>query len=216
MTKPPTGPEGRDELFRAVLGSLRFRHAVFGLMAVLFVAWMAADRSGVRYNHTESKPRGFYQEVEGRAEALELGQLVAVCPPAKVAQWGLEAGYYRKSLGSDCPESAMPTLKHVVALEGDRVEVQSGAVLVNGVELAKSARLARDRNGREVPGIAPGVYPVEQGQMWLLLDHERSFDSRYYGPVPTRDFVAVMKPLLTFGNAESSREKEGRDVQRFE
>ena len=79
----------------------------------------------------------------------------------------------------DPPEaagSAVPYLKTVRGLPGDRVELDGERqILVNGVVLGMAKTHARD--GRALEMAAPGVIP--QGRYYLHADHVDSHDSRY-------------------------------------
>lgn len=87
-------------------------------------------------------------------------------------------------------------MKPVVALAGDMVAVSSAGVTVNGQMLVRSEPLSRDGAGRPLPQAESG--PVGVGQVWVLSGHsERSFDSRYFGPIPHAQLTAILRPLWT-------------------
>ncbi len=50
--------------------------------------------------------------------------------------------------------------------------------------------------GRPLPPFPSGTYQVRPGQLWLLSGHDpRSFDSRYFGPVPVANVQGVARPV---------------------
>ena len=106
----------------------------------------------------------------------------------------------RHYLGAgSCPDGSEPVVKVLAAVAGDRVEVTADAVLVNGVRLPHSRPLDRDRGGRELLPFAAGEHRLEPGEVWLYSPYEeRSWDSRYFGPVPRRAVLSVYRPLWTF------------------
>ena len=57
---------------------------------------------------------------------------------------------------------------------------------------------AFDSAARPLPHIAFGSYRVADEQVWLFgLSHGRSWDSRYFGPVPLSAVRQVVQPLIT-------------------
>lgn len=106
----------------------------------------------------------------------------------------------RHYLGAgSCPDGSEPVVKVLAAAEGDRVEVTPNAVLVNGVALPHSRPLDRDRGERALLPFAAGEHRLEPGEVWLYSPYdERSWDSRYFGPVPIEDVTTIVEPLVTF------------------
>ena len=79
------------------------------------------------------------------------------------------------------------------------VEVVLDYVAVNGQRLEHSATLSRDSRGRSVRHVAWGRYTVPMDQVWLFGTKDaRSWDSRYFGPVPARSVRAALEPVLTW------------------
>ena len=106
----------------------------------------------------------------------------------------------RHYLGAgSCPDGSEPVVKVLAAVAGDRVEVTADAVLVNGVRLPHSRPLDRDRGGRELLPFAAGEHRLEPGEVWLYSPYqERSWDSRYFGPVRIENVTTIVEPLVTF------------------
>jgi signal peptidase I len=73
-----------------------------------------------------------------------------------------------------------PFIKRIIGVGGDRVELEGGAVLVNGVALDESYI---SRGGTE-PDCGEDVWNVPQGELFLMGDHrDQSQDSRCFGTV---------------------------------
>lgn len=165
------------------------------LVAVgLFLAVYFGPRlAGLRINTTASMPRGLYRVVEGE---LRRGATVAACLPVEIARFGMERHY----LGpGTCPGGAEPVVKRVAAVAGDVVEVTAEGVFVDHVVLPRSRPLAEDRGGRPLQRFAPGLHRLATAEVWLYSPHEaRSWDSRYFGPVPATNVLHVVAPVLTF------------------
>jgi conjugative transfer signal peptidase TraF len=81
------------------------------------------------------------------------------------------------------------------------VTVTPTGLLVNGRPVPNSQPLAVDRQGRPLPRLASGRYVVRPGALWVVSSYSRfSFDSRYFGPVETRQVRASVQPLWTAGS----------------
>jgi conjugative transfer signal peptidase TraF len=143
----------------------------------------------LRISLTDSAaPAGIYRIVQG--------VLVGACLPPSIAQEGLARGYLSKG---DCPGGAEPVAKTIGALPGDVLEVQPGWVSVDGRVFAGSVVAARDSINRPLPHVAWGSRQVGPGEVWLFGFHNvRSWDARYFGPVPLSGVQGVLKPILTW------------------
>lgn len=73
-------------------------------------------------------------------------------------------------------------IKRVIGLPGDRVEIMSGSVLVNGVKIEEPYLLPEYRDRNDMPETT-----VERGHYFMMGDHRSSsMDSRSFGPVPEK------------------------------
>jgi conjugative transfer signal peptidase TraF len=134
----------------------------------------------------------------GPNAGLKVGMLVSACLPPDVALSALEKGYLPKG---PCLSGVAPVGKIIAALPGDTVDVTGSGAFVNGVPLPGSAPLLSDSRGRPMPRRwGRVVLPAQTA--WLYSGHSpRSFDSRYYGPVPFSGLRGQLFPLLTWGQA---------------
>src|SRR5581483_3260069 len=55
--------------------------------------------------------------------------------------------------------------------------------------------------GRALRPFPFGVYRVAAGEVWVMSNHPRGLDSRYFGPVPAASIISRLKPLLTWSSA---------------
>ncbi len=143
-----------------------------GSMVMLVVAYGL----GFRWNFTHSVPTGLWRLEDG---AIQRGDYVQVSPnDLPWYRFGVEREYYRDEA---------PLLKKVVALEGDVVSLDAlqHNVTVDGVHVSLSEWRSRDIAGRVMPSPS---FPtrLKPGEAWLASENERGYDSRYFGPVPTR------------------------------
>jgi conjugative transfer signal peptidase TraF len=128
----------------------------------------------------------------------EVGELIAFCLPKEVALYATERGYI--GFGFSCPGWAQPVLKPVVAMAGDAVTIAPAGVTVRGFPLSHTKVFETDSNGREHHvWITEGAHVVPPGFVFVLSAfHERSWDSRYFGFVPSNAIRSTMEPVWTW------------------
>ncbi len=171
--------------------TIRLCVAACSLIAVgLTGAWF----SGYRLNMTESFPRGLWRLTDA---PIAKGALVLFCPTdAALFERARDAGYLAYGL---CEGGFAPLIKRIAAVPGDQVTVTAAGVRINDALQAKSQKIATDSVGQGVPR-APISDVVPAGHVLLLSDYSaRSYDSRYFGAVPTGRIQGVVVPVLTEG-----------------
>ncbi len=169
----------------------RFRAALLLLPLALPPLFSAGH---LRLNRSGSLPLGLYREA--RSLPVTYGAYVSACLPAALARLGRSRGYLPG--GGRCPEGSLPILKRVVALPGDRVRLGGTGLVVEGVPIPGTGRLALDRQGRPIPGLPEGCYRVPPGAAWVAGNaRPNSWDSRYYGPLPLAS-LRPARPVLVF------------------
>ena len=161
------------------------------LAGALGVAALAFEAAGLRVNTSDSFPDTLYRIVPGDARR---GDLVLACPtPGAASAEARDRGYLR--YGLRCPAWHAPLIKRVVAVAGDAVHVSASGVSVNGRPLPGSAPLDRDAAGRPLaPHHSAAALPA--GRFWLSSPNPRSYDSRYFGPLPSTAILARVTPIL--------------------
>lgn len=161
----------------------------WGCTAAIWVTTKLAILSGLRINHTPSLPIGVWS-VSPLKAPLQRGQIVSFCPPDRpIFRDAVRTGILGQG---NCRTGWEPMLKPVIAVPGDRVEVRTSGLLVNDKAVPNSARLTF-----AIPMIEPGIYSLRQGEFWVVsTSHPRSFDSRYFGPVPIDGIEGLAKPVL--------------------
>lgn len=173
-----------------------FRAAI-GLVALSLVGGLVAGHSaGLRLNKTESLPIGIYQVEKTAAHEVKRGSIVMACPEQSEVQ--LEArdrGYLPYGFG--CPGGFAPLFKIAMALPGDMVKAMPEGITINGQPVANTSRLTQDGEGKALPPL-PESGEVPPGMVWLLSDYApRSWDSRYFGPVPMGTVYGLARPVWT-------------------
>jgi len=136
------------------------------------------------WNASASAPIGLY---EVRLQStFARGELVLARPPQWVRIFAASRGYL--------PDT-VPMVKRVAAENGDIVCRRRDAITINGRVVAHA--LLADGAGRALPAWS-GCRRLGEGETFLLIDGVRaSFDSRYFGPVPTTAIVGKVVSLWT-------------------
>jgi len=164
--------------------------AIFASSAVLVGAAGAFD---LRVNWTESMPRGIYQRME---PAPERGAWVAVCLEGAAAELARDRGYV---IDGSCASGLAPIFKRMVGVPGDRIEVATGGVAVNGAAVPESELKPVDSRGRPLEHASEGEFVLPEGRFFVMgMNPSRSWDSRYFGAVSAQQIVAGARPLWTF------------------
>jgi conjugative transfer signal peptidase TraF len=136
------------------------------------------------WNASASAPIGLYQ-VRSQG-AFVRGELVLVRPPQWVRSFAAARGYL---------PNTVPMLKRIAAENGDTVCRERDVITISHRVVAHT--LSADRAGRALP-VWSGCTKLGQGEIFLLMDGVRaSFDSRYFGAVPTTAIVGRAVPLWT-------------------
>lgn len=162
------------------------------ILAVASMMW-GGITTPLRINWTGSAPLGLYA-TSWRAPTAST-DLAIICLQGGLAVSGRALGYLP---AGSCSSGTSPILKQVVAVAGDEVELRSDAIVVNGRVIDRSQRLVLDSLGRALKLYPLGRHIVLEGEVWVLGVHrERSWDSRYFGPIPVSSIVGVARPLLT-------------------
>jgi len=154
--------------------------ALFGL-GMIGLATLARPTPRLVWNASASAPIGLYGVVRDRATR---GDLVLVHTPESVRQLADERRYL---------PSNVPLVKRIAALRGDTICAAGNAIFINGGLVAD--RLATDRLGRPLPSWS-GCQLLDNDEVFLLMKGVAdSFDSRYFGPIPTTAIIGRLVPL---------------------
>jgi conjugative transfer signal peptidase TraF len=174
----------------------RQRNIVVALATAFVLAALTSIRFGVVFNYTHSAPFGLYCEITDAAHiAHEPAPYVFFCPDVR---WPAMNGQpnYRTPMRS-CPDGFAPLIKPVIAWPGDTVEVSTKGISVTGQRLPHTATMDRDSSGRRIHPFPAGRYVVQGEQLWVVSAYSpRSFDSRYFGPIPLKSVRSWIRPLF--------------------
>jgi conjugative transfer signal peptidase TraF len=136
------------------------------------------------WNITQSVPTGLYWV--GDTGALSVGDRVAIQPPANLRKLLAERRYL---------PVGVPLLKRIGAAPGQIICRDGDDLTINGKLAAPIRR--KDRAGRPLP-IWAGCIVLQENEVFLLnAAQPDSFDSRYFGPLPTASVIGKAHPVWT-------------------
>ena len=152
---------------------------IIGAVAIAALVRPSSLRSDViLYNPSDSLPKGFYVRASGtpRRGSIVTVKAVSVAPD-----------YARLR---DFDDAGDRFLKRVAAVEGDRVCAEGEAVTIN--DGPTIARVRQDAEGRALP-FWSGCVTLGADEVFLLGDHDQSFDGRYFGITKRADIEGVWR-----------------------
>ena len=97
-------------------------------------------------------------------------------------------------------------IKEIVGVAGDKVSVQNGTVSINN--RIYGGIIANDGKLRRIPMERPPV-KLKTNQVFVMARHDKSFDSRYFGPIERKSIQGRIKPVflwIDFANDEKFKE----------
>lgn len=151
--------------------------------------------AGLVFNLTPSIPRGIYEATSVPREK-QAGYYILFCPDQKWPGFANNPNY-RKSYVGNCPDGEEALIKPVSAWPGDTVTTTPNGVAVNGAIILNSTPNTKDPFGKDLHPYAYGSYQVPAGQLWVVSNYSsRSFDSRYFGPIPVASIRTWLKPVI--------------------
>jgi len=155
--------------------------AMIGIAGLSFAS-LAPPAPLLVWNASASLPIGLYRKAPG---VPRRGDLVLVRPPESAAMLADQRRYL---------PAGVPLVKRIAAAVGDRVCAVDGVVFINGQIVARL--LAVDHVSRPLPRWS-GCRVLDGDELFLLADAADSFDSRYFGPVPTTTIIGRRVALWT-------------------
>jgi conjugative transfer signal peptidase TraF len=156
----------------------RRRIAIWTSIALGLIALPAitAPQPLLVWNASASAPLGHYGVTP--PSALTRGDMVVLWLPQSTRRLAASRHYLPANV---------PAVKRIVAIAGDHVCARGDTVRVGGRLIVH--RLPHDRRGRPLPAWN-GCRRLASGEIFLLMmGASASFDSRYFGPVASRNVI---------------------------
>ena len=140
--------------------------------SALIVVSVVPPSKYLLWNRTESAPKGLYWRKNSPFTRSGWAVLSANAP---AAEWVSNRGYLARG---------WPIIKRVRGLSGDEICRTGLRVTINSEAVANA--LQADSNGQSMP-VWEGCFVLKEDETFLLNDHPRSLDGRYFGPTKIRD-----------------------------
>ena len=189
LATPHPAPASRAAKMLSRAGRYRWRQRRRTLIAAMVLGLgliggsaIISPRPLLIYNASASAPLGFYAVLPEKI--FRRGDLLLVKTPASVKYLAAERHYLPLNVD---------LVKRVAAMQGDLVCAIDGVVSIGGRDVAR--QLQADRMGRPLPRWI-GCQVMGPSELFLLMQGvPDSFDSRYFGPVPTRAVIGRLVPI---------------------
>jgi conjugative transfer signal peptidase TraF len=153
------------------------------LRAQLIAAMTVDFAPRLVWNGSASAPLGLYL-IEDRD--LRIGDYALVEPPEIFRKLIAERGYLP-------PDT--PLIKRVAALSGAEICCEETRILIDNVFVAYVQ--LEDSAGRELPRWH-GCFALKRDEIFLLNDHEKSLDGRYFGATNMHNTIGAAIPVWTW------------------
>lgn len=176
--------------------------AALAVVTTASLGYAALTHAGLRFNADQSMPLGAYWFIPGAVQRDDIAQ---ACLPSALAQYALQRGYLER--GGSCADGSIPIVKVIAATSSDRIVIADDGVSIDGKPWPDSALRRYDSAGRRVDLRLPsGRYSCAPDSVFLMGEHPRSWDSRYWGCVPLTTVAGRWKPVpfLTFPQKANS------------
>lgn len=147
------------------------------LIAVASVVTLAPK---LVWNASNSAPLGLYWIAQ---QPPKLGEFALIKPSDPIAELITTRGYLPPDI---------PLIKRVSATSGDEICRENQAILINNNHVADA--LMVDSLGRKMP-LWSGCFTLQSDEIFLLNDHEKSLDGRYFEATNSRDVIGAAIPV---------------------
>lgn len=156
-----------------------------GLMVTITCLYLLLYHLGMRINVTPSCPIGIWM-INQNYETIQKGDFLWIAQ-SNATDVGVERGYFNANT---------PLLKQVYGLAGDSYFFNDNQVLINNAPLPGMIRQDFDSTGSPMPKLLGGRVPT--GYFFVLNKHPKSFDSRYFGPIPGNTVIGTATPVAVW------------------
>lgn len=145
-----------------------------GLMAIaaLTFAPFLGQQKRLIWNRTASAPIGLYWVKDG---PITYDRWAVLSPKSDASEWAEHNGYAGKD---------WPLLKATAGLPGDKICRENETILINGE--VRAIALEQDGLQRDLP-VWSGCRVLAADEIFLLNNHPKSLDGRYFGVTKLED-----------------------------
>lgn len=160
----------------------------FSLLLLMLIQWVCQFFQ-IGINVSASMPLGIYHY---RVIAPKRHDWVLVCIPQSLSD---ALNHHSRFQQCKKPLNGSILLKQLIALPGDKIEIQEDKITVNG----KTWQTPRQVKANQLlhQDHWPSIGNTTTQSFWVagIHDYLNAFDSRYFGGLPEHAIVAVAKPI---------------------
>ena len=162
------------------------------LMSLIFLIFVFGFGVKISVNVSDSMPRGIYFMTGILDTDFRKNDVISFCPSEEKMDFFETRNYISGYTGASCYGKFPPFLKHIIAIEGDNIEVKSDSIFLNGFLLKNSNIFNTDKLNRP-------IFRLQNGYKIKLLKDEyftfadglrRSLDSRYLGIIKKENILS--------------------------
>ena len=163
----------------------RFKPLIISILILISIL-LVCKYLGTKYilQITSSLPKGIYRIYS--KEQISLGDIVIFDVPEKIRHMAYD--WIPKNPN-------FKFMKHVMAKNGDLVSVSPAGVYINKKYIASVSKL--DSKKRPLPLINKKFH-LKKDEFFVLSRYEKSFDSRYFGPIKKKSIKGIVEPFILF------------------
>ena len=145
-------------------------------------------------------PMGIYFMTGDLDKNINRNDVVVFCPSKDLLNFFSERNYISKKIIGSCEGGFSPFVKHVIALRGDKIEIENNELYLNGTLIKNSQIFDTDSIGRRMSRLKNGFKKVlSKDEIFVFGDESiRSLDSRYMGLVHTSSVLSKAKLIWRF------------------
>lgn len=167
---------------------------IVAVVSVISFVFIFLYEKGYVINLTASFPLGIYKKIS-TIKSLKRNDLVLFCPPnKKIFKFARNKRYLNYGI---CPGGFIKMMKKAAGLPGDHIIINK-YVYINGIKQKNSLIYREDSQGNILPKIKENM-TLNKDEYFMMSDYDiRSFDSRYFGKINKKQFIAIMKEILIF------------------
>ncbi len=159
-------------------------------LCTFLLALLNAHSFGIWLNLSSSLPYGLYRlNHQENHTKYRKGELILFCLDKKTVE---QTQAYLYLDNGNCDLGLAPIGKKIVAVEGDKVNITSYGIYINGKRIKASASLLDNIKGRFAEYHNK---TLQKGEYLVASELQNSFDSRYFGIVKKDWILGTIKAL---------------------
>lgn len=173
---------------------------ILALMCIVFLIFVFGFEVRISVNVSDSMPRGVYLMTGILDTEFRKNDVVSFCPSEEDMDLFSSRKYISGYAGLSCYLKFPPFLKHIIAIEGDTIEVKNKSIYLNGIKVKNSNIFNSDKFNRPISHLSNGYKKILlKDEYFTFADGvTHSIDSRYLGIINRRKILSKSYLILRF------------------